>query len=68
MAAWSVRDVAAFYRGRDAEGAAKVMEENSVGGTDLLAFTTWPELQAELRVTPFLARKALTLRDAFLAS
>ena len=68
VAAWSVRDVAAFHRGRDAEGAAKVMEENSVGGTDLLAFTTWPELQAELRVTPFLARKALTLRDAFLAS
>ena len=68
MTTCSVRDTASFFRGRDAEGAAKVIEDNAMAGVDLLAFSTAKELTAELRVTPFLAKKVLALRHGFLNS
>ena len=37
-----------------------------LSGSDLLAFGDWQEVAAELRFTPFAAKKAISLRDAFL--
>ena len=67
MQSWSVRDVAQFYESKDAVGLAATLEQNAVSGNDLLAFRGWPELATELRLTAFAAKKAVALRDAFLA-
>ena len=67
LAAWSVHEVAVFYEGRDAVGVAKVFQQNAVNGSDLASFATWQALKAELCMTPFAAKKALALRDAFLS-
>lgn len=67
LAAWTVHEVAVFYEGRDAAGIATVFQQNAVSGSDLASFATWQVLEAELRMTPFAAKKALTLRDAFLS-
>ena len=65
--AWSVPDVCFFFCQHDAAGIAAIMERSAVNGEDLLAFTSSSELEEDLHVTPFAARKALKLRDAFLA-
>ena len=61
-----MHEAAAFYRGRDAEGVATVLEQNAVSGRDLAEFASWQDVHAELRVTPFLAKKAIRVRDSFL--
>ena len=66
MQAWSVRDVVQFYESKDASGLATTLDQNAVCGSDLLAFGSWQEVQTELRLTPFAAKKAVSLRDAFL--
>jgi len=48
----------------DAAGPAAVFRANAVGGRDLLAFSCVSEVVADLRMTPFAARKVLELRDA----
>ena len=67
LAAWAVSEVAGFYEGRDAGGIAHVLQQNAVDGSDLLAFASWKDLESELRMTPFAAKKALRIRDAFLS-
>ena len=39
------------------------MLDNSVNGADLLLYREPKALQADLRMTPFAARKALQVRD-----
>ena len=46
--------------------AREVMLDNSVNGADLLLYTEPRFLQADLRMTPFAARKALQVRDLYL--
>jgi len=48
----------------DAAGPAAVFRANAVAGRDLLAFGCVSEVVADLRMTPFAARKVLELRDA----
>ena len=62
---WSVADVSAFFESKDAVGLATTLSANSVQGKDLLLLTA-DDLVADLRMTRFGARKALSLRDAFL--
>ena len=64
--AWSVADVATFFRQRDAAGVATTFERNAVNGEDLLSFATAAEISRDLQLTPFAARKVVQMRDAFL--
>ena len=64
--AWSVADVATFFRQGDAAGVATTFERNAVNGEDLLSFATAAEICRDLQLTPFAARKVMQLRDAFL--
>ena len=56
----------AFFKEKDASGIAKIMLDNSVNGADLLLYREAEGLQADLRMTPFAARKALQVRDLHL--
>ena len=66
MRSWDVDALVAFFKEKDASGIAKVMLDNSVNGADLLLYTEPRFLQADLRMTPFAARKALQVRDLYL--
>ena len=66
MSGWSVEDTRAFYEARDAAGIASNLAANSVNGADLLSFRDPGDLVADLRFTPFAAKKALQLRGDFL--
>jgi len=63
LLAMSVDEVAALFEGRDAAGLARVLQQNAVNGSDLLAFSCWEEICRELQVSPFAARKILRIRD-----
>ena len=63
MRRWSVTDVSAFFESKDAVGLATTLSAKSVQGKDLLLLTA-DDLVADLRMTRFGARKALSLRDA----
>ena len=65
---WGVSGVVAFYESRDAGGLARVLQQNSVNGADLLAFESPEGVQRDLRLPPFAAAKILSIRDAFLAA
>ena len=67
MKAWSVCEVESFYFSRDAAGIAATFAQNAVNGADLFAFAGPQQLADDLRMSPFAAKKALSLRDAFLA-
>ena len=62
---WTVGELASFDAQQDAEGIAAVVKRNAVTGRDLMAFTCGNDVQADLCVSPFLAKKLLSLRDAF---
>ena len=49
-------------------GPADALRASGVAGADLLALNTDVELQKDLKLTPFAARKVLAVRDRFLAS
>ena len=66
MRSWDVDALVAFFKEKDASGIAKVMLDNSVNGADLLQYNEPRFLQADLRMTPFAARKALQVRDLYL--
>ena len=66
MRSWGVDALVAFFKEKDASGIAKVMLDNSVNGADLLQYNESRFLQADLRMTPFAARKVLALRTTFL--
>ena len=67
MLEFTVQEVASFFEGRGASALARVLEQNGVNGADLAMFTCANELVQDLHLTPFAARKILSLRGAFLA-
>ena len=66
LSTWSVEEAKSFYEARDATGIAATLAANSVNGADVLSFREPGDLVADLRLTPFAARKALQLRDEYL--
>ena len=68
MKEWTVGEVAKFFEDQDAAGVATCIQSNAVNGTDLFDFTDKEQVLQELNVTPFLAKKICSLRDAFLTS
>jgi len=66
MASWGVDQLAEFFTSKDLRGSAEALRVSGVAGADLLAWDTASELQADLKLTPFAARKVLATRDAFL--
>ena len=67
MVEFTVQEGASFFEARDASALARVLEQNGVNGADLVMFTLANDLVQDLHLTPFAARKVLSLRDAFLA-
>ena len=67
MAAWSVDELAHFVSGQDAAALAEMLRSQSVSGSDFLSFETHEDLAAELKLTPFAAKKLFRLRGAFLS-
>ena len=53
---------------RAPQGPAEAFRASGIAGADLLAWSTADEVQADLKITPFAARKVLAARDDFLAS
>lgn len=66
MASWGVDQLAEFFTSKDLRGPAEALRVSGVAGADLLAWSTASELQADLKLTPFTARKVLATRNAFL--
>ena len=66
MSAWTVDELAFFFKQQDAAGIATALQNSSVNGADFLAFAAWEELVDELSVVKFMAKKALRLRAGFL--
>ena len=66
MSAWTVDELAFFFKQQDAAGIATALQNSSVNGADFLAFASWEELVDELSVVKFMAKKALRLRTGFL--
>ena len=66
VAAWTTDEVAMFFAQQGADGSGHALRGDSVNGRDLRAFTSWMDLQQELHMTPFAAKKILRLRGAFL--
>ena len=63
-----VDQLAEFLAVRDLCGPAEAMRASGVAGADLLAWGNASEVQVDVRLTPFAARKVLAARDEFLAS
>ena len=61
----TVSEVASLLRSKDLTGPAQLFEANGVNGADLLGFTA-TQLQTELRMTVFAARKVVAARESFL--
>ena len=59
--------LATFYESKNAGGLANTLRKWSVNGADLLAFDTCQDVETELHVPPFAAKKIITMRDAALA-
>ena len=65
MARWTVADVVHFLEEADLDGPAEFCRQSGVAGADLLQLTA-AELIAEVRLSPFAARKVSSVRDAYL--
>ena len=63
MSAWSVSEVAHWLEGLDMVGPAMPLQAQGVNGEDLLNIHDAEEFCRDLKVTPFVARKVLSLRD-----
>ena len=66
MMAWGVDQLAEFLAQQDLHGQASSIISSGVAGADLMAWTAASALQADLKITPFAARKVLAARDQFL--
>ena len=64
---WRVDDVTDFLQARDLHGPAAALRANGVNGRDLLNATI-AELTQDVRLSPFAARKVLSVRDGALAA
>ena len=62
---WTVADVVHFLEEADLDGPAEFCRQSGVAGADLLQLTA-AELIAEVRLSPFAARKVSSVRDAYL--
>ena len=65
LRSWSVADVKTFLYSRDLRGLADICFTNGMNGTDFAELEEG-SLEAELRLTPFQAKKLLSARAAFL--
>ena len=65
MAAFSVSETASWLESCDAMGLATIVRSNGVNGKDLLTFDNAKDVEDDLRMTPFAARKLLALRDGY---
>ena len=63
MAAWGVSEVAHWLESSDMVGPAQSLRAQGVSGEDLLNIRDAEEFCRDLKVTPFVARKVLALRD-----
>ena len=66
MASWTVDELADFLADEDLQGPADAFKNAGVNGADFLAWATATELQADLRIAPFTAKKLIATRDAYL--
>ena len=66
MHGWSVNEMANWLESRDLAGPAGSFRLNGVSGEDFIAFSSAESLESDLRLTPFCARKLLSVRDQFL--
>ncbi len=67
MSAWLVGDVARWLEDADMEGTAAIFQAEGVNGKDILAFVSPEQMRADLRLSPFAARKVWGCRAAFLS-
>ena len=67
MSSWTVDKLMEFLIGEDMRGPGEALRAAGVNGADFLAWGTPAELQTDLKLTPFTARKLIAVRDAFLA-
>ena len=65
LAKFTVSEVSGLLRSKDLSGPAQVLESNGVNGADLLGLSA-TQLQTELRMSVFAARKVIAARDTFL--
>ena len=67
MASWTVGQLAEFLVNEDMCGPAEALRTAGVNGADFLVWGTPAELQADMRLAPFTARKLIASRVVFLA-
>ena len=67
MSEWGVGDVARWLEDADMEGTAAIFKAEGVSGKDVLAFVSAESMTADLRLSPFAARKVWGYRAASLA-
>ena len=65
MASWTVDELADFLVDKDLQGPANAFRNAGVNGEDFLAWATATEMQADLRIAPFTAKKLIRTRDAY---
>ena len=63
MTQWTVDELAARLENADAEGLAATLKKSSVNGADFAEFTL-ESFVGDLGLTPFAAKKLVSLRDA----
>ena len=66
MKSWTVDELAGFLVEEDLRGPAEALRRAGVNGHDFLLWTTREDLQAELGLPKFTAKKLLAARDLFL--
>ena len=67
MASWSAEQLADFFIAKGLRGLADALRSWGVTGADLLVWAEASDIERDLKWTPFAARKAVTVRDEFLA-
>ena len=67
MDGWGVADLVAFLKGQDLAGPAAALSASGFNGHDF-ARTDFAELTADLRLTPFAAKKVLSARASYLGA
>ena len=68
MASWSADSLAEHVAAAGLAGAASCLQRAGVSGVDLLSWAAASEIEADLKLLPFSARKLLRWREAFLAA
>lgn len=66
MRAWTAKALRSFLEGRDMVGPAGHLYAQGVNGMDFLELSE-PDFIHSVRATPFVAKKLVRIRDAFLS-